>query len=123
MSYTELTIADQKIGIRFGLPAIRQIGAKMQAYELFSGDSYNELGLAHILYAGYCNECVINDKVPSVPFNQFYTFVETAVEDKKAEEIVAAIRVFEASKQLKEAVSKVSQEQKKRAGKKSTLTK
>lgn len=105
--YTEIVISDHKIGLKYGLPAIRQIAEKMQKFSLITGDSYNELGIAHIIYAGYCNECVIKDIVPTLSFNIFYEFVENAITDGDLKEkIEDTIRTFEDSRFLKSAVDK-----------------
>ncbi len=119
--FTEIEISDKKIGIKFGLPAIRQIAEKMAKYNLITGDSYNELGIAHIIYAGYCNNCMVKDEVPSIPFSHFYDFVEQAILDKELKEkIVPVVRIFEESRFLKQALENknghASDEEKKRIG-------
>lgn len=101
----QITIDGQPVVLKFGMPALRRIVEKMQQYQLITGDQYNELGISHILYAGYVNHCAMKDIPPAMEYERFYSFVEDADGDV-VQEIVSAIRSFEDSKHVKEAFDK-----------------
>lgn len=101
----EITIAGQKVGLKFGMPAIRRIVEKMQELNLLEGNQANELGNTHILYAGYLNFCAMHDHPPTMAFPAFYDYVETAADDaNRAKELIASLKEFEESRFVKEIV-------------------
>jgi len=103
----KITIDGQEVVLKFGMPAIRQIAEKTLLYPLLDGDRYNDLGLAHILYAGYINGCLMHDQLPLVTFDKFYDLLENAPENESVlAEINTAVRSFEQSKYVAAAVEK-----------------
>ena len=101
----QITIDGQPVVLKFGMPALRRIVEKMQQYQLITGNQYNELGISHILFAGYVNHCAMRDMPPVIEYERFYSFVEDAEEDV-FQEIITAIRSFEDSKYVKETFDK-----------------
>src|SRR6266550_253972 len=102
----KITIDDRDVVLKFGLPAIRRIMEKMVQYKLSDIDgeeeTYNDLGLAHILFAGYLNGCMMKDELPTLEFEAFYTLLEEASYDKaKEKQVIDAIASFEESKIVK----------------------
>lgn len=99
----QITVDGQQVVLKFGLPALRRIYEKMKEHRLVDeAEQYNELGLCHILYAGYVNACAMKDKPATIPFEEFYNYVEGADDEAVKEEIISAIRIFEDSKYVKD---------------------
>lgn len=98
--YTTIEIDGAKVGLKFGLPALRQLGEKDKTVPLYDNGNYSDLGIAHIIYAGYCNNQYIKDESPSIPFGKFYEFVEDCISDvEKAVSLIRpVIECFEQSK-------------------------
>lgn len=118
----KLTVGGQDVVLKFGLPAIRRIMEKMLQYQLTDideetkGETYNDLGLSHVLYAGYLNGCMMRDVPTDIPFEAFYTLLEDCAEDKgKAAEVTAAIACFEESKIVKQSLEKLKDEVEKKS--------
>jgi hypothetical protein len=102
---SEITIAGQKVGLKFGMPAIRWIVEKMQQYKLVNGTASNELGVVHILYAGYQNHCAMHDTAPQIAFPAFYDYVETAGDaEESMAELASVLKEFEESRYIKAVV-------------------
>ncbi|MEJ7738521.1 MAG: hypothetical protein WKF97_13910 [Chitinophagaceae bacterium] len=75
--YTQIKINNQEIGIKFASAALLQIREKVKGNPmLFSGDELTQADVAHLIYAGYCNNCLRKDEQPSIPFEDFFDFVE-----------------------------------------------
>lgn len=102
----QITIDGQLVVLKFGLPALRRIAQRAATMELITGNQYNELGITHILYAGYVNACAMKDLPATIPFESFYEFVDEFQDETVKNEIVAAIRSFEDSKYVSEAFDK-----------------
>lgn len=102
----QITIDGQPVVLKFGLPAVRRIMLKMAEQDLMDGDYYTEIGLCHVLYAGYLNACAMRDEIAKIPFQSFYEFVENGDDDLIKQEIVSAMRSFEESKYVKDALGK-----------------
>lgn len=116
----KITVDGREVVLKFGLPAIRQIMEKMLVYKLSDVDGereiYNDLGLSHILYAGYLNGCMMRDELPVVPFEAFYTLLEDSADNKdQQDQVIAAIASFEESKQVKQSIEKVKEEVEKKS--------
>lgn len=67
-----------QIDLRFGLPACRFFLEKVTQGHVkpISGDTVNEVGAAYLIYAGYYNHCIINDKAPKLTFADFMNWIE-----------------------------------------------
>lgn len=102
----QITLDGQTVVLKFGMPAVRRIMLKMAEQELMTGDFYTELGLCHVLYAGYLNACAMKDEPAKIAFETFYAYVENSEEGASQEEIVSAMRTFEESKFVKDALGK-----------------
>jgi len=102
----QITIDDQPVALKFGMPALRQISQKMAKNDLFNGETWNDLGISHILYAGYVNYCAMKDTPAIMPFEDFYNYVEDAEDEETIKDIAGAISVFVSSKHVKELVDK-----------------
>lgn len=120
-----ITINGNIVRLKFGLPAVKRIFEKMAGPEQMTeqeGDEkrYTYFGMAQILFAGYCNGCLLEEKVPSLAFEDFYEFIEQYAFDQTGEkEITDALRAFEESRFVKNAAEKTRAEEKKSALKQS----
>lgn len=110
----EITIAGQKVGLKFGLPAVRRFFEKAKEYELMKDGKYTDLGLAHLLYAGYLNLCIMKDQAAKFQFEDFYMLLEDATEETRIE-VIEAVRSFEESKLIKPLADAADEAQKKKA--------
>lgn len=103
----QITIAGREVGLKFGMPAIRRIVEKMQEVKMLDGDLANDLGVVHVLYAGYLNHCAMRDTVPDLAFEAFYDYVETAPDSLETfVELKTAVTEFEESRFVKVIVDK-----------------
>jgi hypothetical protein len=126
-NYCEITVLGQKVGLKFGLPSVRQIAEKSIKYGLSNGrDEFNELGYAHILYAGYCNNNLAKEISGPLTLEDFIDHVENCTVSNQFDEIIMALNTFQNSKTVENlaAVGRELQENKKKlAAKKSPIRK
>lgn len=100
-----ITIAGQKVGLKFGLPALRRVTEKMKEFELLTEGRSNDLGMAHILFAGYLNYCIMREEVPVFQLQPFYEYVESAEDTVESTiELSEAVKSFQESRYVKKAV-------------------
>lgn len=102
----QITIDAQPVVLKFGMPALRRIMLKMTEQPLIAGEHYTELGLCHVLYAGYLNACAMKDLPAKIPFELFYEYVENGEDEAIKQEIISAMQSFEDSKFVKETIGK-----------------
>ena len=76
MNYCTLTINDTKIGLKFGMASLRYLQDKLVEGKTHRGEDINEIGIAHILYSGYFNNCLHKDVEPEYSFEVFIDFIE-----------------------------------------------
>ena len=110
----QITVAGQKVGLKFGMPAVRRFFEKTMQYELMTDNKYTDLGLAHLVYAGYVNWCIMKDQATELKFEDFYTLIEDADEETRVE-VIAAVKAFEESKLIKPLADAADEAQKKKA--------
>lgn len=109
--YIAILMDGEKIGIKFGMPAIRQFGKNLKKFELITEGAYNELGIAHILYAGYCCNCQIKYEEPEIKFEKFYEFAEEALKNEERLGVIKdVVKCFEESQYVQEVVEKISKD-------------
>jgi len=81
--YCSVTINGKDVGLKFGMPANRMFFEKMALKpEILSGDTVNEVGICHLIYAGYVNNCLVKDIEPELTFGFFMEWVEEALVDE-----------------------------------------
>lgn len=104
MNYTKLTINDQSIGLKFGMYSARYLSDKLQNGFCFQGDQITEIGIAHVVYSGYLNNCAVKDEAPTLTFEQIVDFVEGSIQDKdKVEALTSVIKVWSESQIIAQA--------------------
>lgn len=82
MNYTTITIDDKKIGIKFGMASFRYLSDKLSAGIGFENNELNEIGIAHIIYSGYYNNCLIKEVVPEHSFEYFVDAIESNLKNE-----------------------------------------
>jgi hypothetical protein len=76
MNYTKIEIEGQTIGLKFGMASFRYLQGKMIDGISFDGNVLNEIGIAHVIYSGYYNNCLIKQQIPELSFETFVDFIE-----------------------------------------------
>ena len=105
MNYTKLTINETEVGLKFGMYSARYLADKLNNGYCFQGDEITEIGIAHVVYSGYMNNCAIKDIKPEMTFEQVVDFVESSIEDKdKVDSLASVIKVWSESQLMKNAV-------------------
>lgn len=102
--YTTIDINGQIVGLKFGLPAVQQIGEYEKQdhfYQVTNGErGYSVYGIAYIIYAGYvCNQR--NKMMPTtLPFEEIVDYVEDSLMDAggKGAEIQQVFECFNNSR-------------------------
>jgi hypothetical protein len=118
--YTTILLEGQQVGLKFGLRALQQLAEKEKKVPFYQDNTYSDLGIAHIMYAGYCNNQYIKDADITIPFESFYNIVEDCFSDtdKVLEILKPVIECFENSKYvapLKQVIEE-AQPSKKKSG-------
>lgn len=109
----DITMNGRIVPLRFGMPAVRWFleRASQDHLAIISDDSVNETGIAYILYAGYYNHCIADDKVPELKPGDFMDWVELMVDDPEAQkEMMKAGECFKESKQVNKAVENLTKQ-------------
>jgi len=114
MNYCTITINDQKVGLKFGMASFRYLSdGKLVEGKSFVNNELNEVGIAHILYSGYFNNCLVKDVEPSLTFEDFVEHIEkTLISKGDLQEITNAIKVWSTNELIKQ--TQVSDEPKKK---------
>ena len=77
MNYTTITINGEKVGLKFGMASFRYLSeGKFVEGKAFSNNQLTEIGIAHILYSGYQNNCLVKDIDEKYSFEDFVDFIE-----------------------------------------------
>jgi hypothetical protein len=76
MNYTTITINNTKIGLKFGMASFRYLSDKFVEGKAYTNNELNEIGIAHILYSGYYNNCLIKDVEIEHSFESFVDYIE-----------------------------------------------
>jgi len=76
MNYTNFILNDKKLGLKFGMASFRYLQNKFTKGVAFAEDDLNEIGISHIIYSGYYNNCLVKDVEPEVSFEELVDFVE-----------------------------------------------
>lgn len=104
MNYTRLTIAGKDYGLKFGMYSARYLSDKLSNGYCFVGDNITEIGIAHVLYAGYLNNCAVKDEPSELTFEQIVEYIEGSLTNQEVmDAIAAAIKVWSDSQLIKAA--------------------
>ena len=79
MNYTTITINDQKVGLKFGMASFRYISDKLKDGITFENGEINEIGIAHLVYSGYHNNCLVKGVLPEITFETLLDYIEANI--------------------------------------------
>ena len=79
MNYTTITINDQKVGLKFGMASFRYISEKLKDGITFENGEINEIGIAHLVYSGYYNNCLVKGVLPEMTFEALLDYIEANI--------------------------------------------
>lgn len=119
MNYCTLTINGQKVGLKFGMASFRYLSdGKLVEGKSFNKNELNEVGIAHILYSGYYNNCLVKDVEPSLTFEDFVDYIEATLVNKGGlEEITNAVKVWADNDFIKQTQTETEPKKKTSRGK------
>lgn len=114
MNYTTITINGEKIGLKFGMASFRYLEKKFVEGKSFNNDQINEIGLGHLIYAGYYNNCLIKDVELKYDFEYFVDWVELNLGNEEAvKELVRIVELWSNNNMLKASTNTEAESKKK----------
>ena len=120
MNYTTITINDKKVGLKFGMASFRYLSDKFVDGISFENGELNEIGVAHLVYSGYYNNCLVKGVLPEMTFENLVDYVESNImKNEFLEELKEIIKVWGESDMIKSNVA-ASEEVDDKAKKKSS---
>lgn len=106
MNYTTITINDQKVGLKFGMASFRYLSDKFIDGVSFENGELNEIGVSHLVYSGYYNNCLVKGVLPEMTFENLVDYVETNImKPEFLEELKNIIKVWGESDMIKSNVA------------------
>jgi hypothetical protein len=102
MNYTKLNIHETEVGLKFGMHSARYLSEKLTNGFCFAGDEITEIGIAHVVYSGYLNNCAVKEIKPELTFEGVVDFVESCIgNDDKVAALTSVIKVWSECQLLK----------------------
>ena len=106
MNYTTITINDQKVGLKFGMASFRYLSDKFKDGVSFENGELNEIGVSHLVYSGYYNNCLVKGVLPEITFENLVDYVEVNIMKAEfLEELKNIIKVWGESDMIKSNVA------------------
>jgi hypothetical protein len=106
MNYTTITINDQKVGLKFGMASFRYLSDKFIDGVSFENGELNEIGVSHLVYSGYYNNCLVKGVLPEMTFENLVDYVEVNIMKAEfLEELKNIIKVWGESDMIKSNVA------------------
>jgi hypothetical protein len=106
MNYTTITINDQKVGLKFGMASFRYLSDKFKDGISFENGELNEIGVSHLVYSGYYNNCLVKGVLPEMTFENLVDYVEVNIMKAEfLEELKNIIKVWGESDMIKSNVA------------------
>jgi hypothetical protein len=116
MNYTTIEIDGKTIGLKFGMASFRYLQNKFKDGVSYNDNDLNEIGIAHIIYSGYYNNCIIKDIIPELTFETFVDFIEINLQNaNKINEIKSIIEIWASNEYLKTENTNKPEEAKKKS--------
>lgn len=114
MNYCTITIKEETIGLKFGMASFRYLSdGRFIEGKSYTNNELNEIGIAHILYSGYYNNCIVKDIDTKYTFEDFVDYVESALVSKSGmDSITNAIKIWSENEYIKQ--NKTTEEAKKK---------
>ena len=114
MNYIAITIGNRKVGLKFGMASFRYISDKFVDGISFNGGELNEIGVSHLIYSGYYNNCLVKDTPIDMTFEDVVDFVESNLNnDEFMKELTEVIKVWSESDFIKQTQNKDDEPKKK----------
>ena len=106
MNYTTITINDQKVGLKFGMASFRYISEKLKDGIAFENGELNEIGITHLIYSGYYNNCLVKGVLPEMTFENLLDYIEANImKDSFLQELKEIIRVWGENDMIKQSAN------------------
>jgi len=119
MNYTTITINGEAIGLKFGMPSFRYLENKFVEGKSFTNNQINEVGIAHIIYSGYMNNCMLKDIDLKYDLEYFSDWVELNLQKSESiTEITNIINFWASNDFIKDKLSQPEAKKKSSRGKK-----
>lgn len=120
MNYTTITINGEKIGLKFGMASFRYLSeGRLTEGKSFQNNELTEIGIAHIIYSGYYNNCIVKDVDAKLKFEDFVDFIELNLKnDEFINELKEVIEVWTQSDIIKQTQTEEEPKKKNSRGKK-----
>lgn len=115
MNYTTLTINGEKVGLKFGMASFRYLSeGKFVEGKAFADNQLTEIGIAHILYSGYYNNCLVKEAEINYSFEDFVDFIEMNFSNEKVQDEIKNVLEIWAKSEFLKPKEEVSTESKKK---------
>lgn len=102
MNYITLTINNEILGLKFGMASYRYLQGKLVNGKTFEANELNEIGIAHILYSGYYNNCLVKELDIKYKFEDFVDWIETNMSNQIVlDEIKSAMDLWASNEFIK----------------------
>ena len=110
MNYTTITINDQKVGLKFGMASFRYLSDKFKDGVSFENGELNEIGVSHLVYSGYYNNCLVKGVLPEITFENLVDYVEVNImKPEFLQELKNIIKVWGESDMIKSNVAQTQE--------------
>lgn len=115
MNYTTITVNGEKIGLKFGMASFRYLSeGKFIEGKSFANNQLTEIGIAHIIYSGYYNNCLVKDTEIKYSFEHFVDYIEMNYDDEKVQnDIKECLEIWAKSEFLKPKEQETTESKKK----------
>lgn len=114
MNYIQITIGNRKVGLKFGMASFRYISDKFVDGISFNGGDLNEIGVAHLIYSGYYNNCLVKQTPIDMTFEDVVDFVEANLNnDEFMKELTEVIKIWSESDFIKQTQKETEEPKKK----------
>jgi hypothetical protein len=113
--YIEVDINGQKVGLKFGYPAVKEFTlASVASQDLYiENGNLSDIGIAKLIQCGYNNYCLLQERPPVLKFMEFSEWVEGALDDKERLEVIGNIlTVYADSRYTKLAIERMKEQKK-----------
>lgn len=91
MNYITLTIYEEKLGLKFGMASFRYLQDKFVSGKSFVGNELNEIGIAHIIYSGYYNNCLVKEIDVKYDLEYFIDWIEKNITNQNVLDQIKSI--------------------------------
>ena len=119
MNYTTITINKEEVGLKFGMASFRYLTDKFVDGISFDGNTINEIGISHIIYSGYYNNCLIKNEKPKYNFESIVDWIESNLRNETVlSELQEVIKICSESDIIKESTDAEPSKKKTLRGKK-----